>query len=529
MDQKSSTKKHTRSTRKEKPLVSKTSPTSHKKKQSVLGFPCKKPVRLNPILFPKSCSHAKYLVYIPAKIPPSLDFLPPERKYITPSSVAKSKGKRVAKSLKDVIEDVKKLQANNHSEKASLHEAEEDQDQDLGSVQIEANTPKAADFKIPEKYSGLAEFFDAMEAAIRLLRLRKTISTFGNICPQVEAMTHRQFMHAHVAQMKFILPEGLLLEKILVHDEKTLCMKADLKISLLRDALNSVKERQVFGFASKVNTSNLRKTFHTRLVEFVQSHPEGDDVPEGMLPEPFNKKCQLTPATNPPPVHEEDVASSNMSSLFPKSFQLHFSKRILTEQSSLNLSCILDQDQNLKPSDIPKAGKPDGFNAAVTRSANSHFPAGFKSSFAAKFHQTEVSEISNDLKKPSKVHEREVKNLDGRLGGSAAKSHQQQMLACLPKLFNMICDIFHSSKRSVLTQEELIHKIISNHCDVTDRSEVEEQLLLLRELVPEWISGRTATSGDFIYSIKSNIDLRTTLSKLVLSTNNKNQAGKAPG
>ncbi|KAH9292498.1 hypothetical protein KI387_042315, partial [Taxus chinensis] len=97
------------------------------------------------------------------------------------------------------------------------------------------------------------------------------------------------------------------------------------------------------------------------------------------------------------------------------------------------------------------------------------------------------------------VHEKQIKNLDDcRLGVSAAK-RRQQMLACLPKLFNMIRDIFRSIKRSVITRQELIHKIISNHCDVTDRSEVEEQLQLLQELVPDWISGRTSTSGDFLY------------------------------
>jgi chromatin licensing and DNA replication factor 1 len=105
------------------------------------------------------------------------------------------------------------------------------------------------------------------------------------------------------------------------------------------------------------------------------------------------------------------------------------------------------------------------------------------------------------------VRERELKTLEECKSGVSAAKRRQQMIGCLPKLFNMIRDIFRLSKRSVLTSQELVHKIISNHTDVTDRSEVEEQLHLLRELAPEWISGRKASTGDFLYSVKNNIDL----------------------
>jgi hypothetical protein len=44
------------------------------------------------------------------------------------------------------------------------------------------------------------------------------------------------------------------------------------------------------------------------------------------------------------------------------------------------------------------------------------------------------------------------------------------MIACLPKLFNKIHFLFQSIKQSVLTKEELIHKIIASHSDIADRS-----------------------------------------------------------
>ena len=93
------------------------------------------------------------------------------------------------------------------------------------------------------------------------------------------------------------------------------------------------------------------------------------------------------------------------------------------------------------------------------------------------------------------------------------------MLSCLPKVFNTVLLLFQSAKCSVITKQELLHKIVSSQCDIVDQSksssiererdqlshfinvpgEVEEQLGLLLELVPDWISGKTASTGDFLF------------------------------
>jgi hypothetical protein len=59
------------------------------------------------------------------------------------------------------------------------------------------------------------------------------------------------------------------------------------------------------------------------------------------------------------------------------------------------------------------------------------------------------------------------------------------MIASLPKLFNMIHFLFQSIKRSVITKEELIHKIIASHCDVVDRS----KHLYYPDIIPLFFSG----------------------------------------
>lgn len=47
---------------------------------------------------------------------------------------------------------------------------------------------------------------------------------------------------------------------------------------------------------------------------------------------------------------------------------------------------------------------------------------------------------------------------------------RQKMIVGLPKLFDMIYFLFQSIRRSVITKEELMHKIVSSHLDIVDRS-----------------------------------------------------------
>ncbi|CAL8178387.1 unnamed protein product [Prunus armeniaca] len=69
---------------------------------------------------------------------------------------------------------------------------------------------------------------------------------------------------------------------------------------------------------------------------------------------------------------------------------------------------------------------------------------------------------------------------------------RRQMISSLPELFNMIHFLFQSTNYSFMKKEDLVDKIIFSHSDIVDEGEVEEQLKLLLELVPEWISENLA-------------------------------------
>ncbi|MCO5571474.1 hypothetical protein L7F22_025214 [Adiantum nelumboides] len=113
------------------------------------------------------------------------------------------------------------------------------------------------------------------------------------------------------------------------------------------------------------------------------------------------------------------------------------------------------------------------------------------------------------------VQAKEKKQLQDLQSGVAEKRRRQQLVAGLPKLFNMVRLIFQSGNRSVFTCKDLTKMVLSSHPDITDQGEIMEQLQLLVELAPEWISVDHSSNGDSLYRINKNADMRAVSRALV--------------
>ncbi|XP_054802581.1 CDT1-like protein a, chloroplastic [Prosopis cineraria] len=486
--------------------------------------------------------------------------------------------------------------------------------------------------KLPEKYEILGEFFDSLDSSIRLLHLKGSTTTFTNICPKIECLTDRRFTHSHLAQLKYILPEALVIKKVLRLDERTSCMKPDLYVTINRDAKESDSK-----LLSEGGSVSLRKLFRTRLRDFYKSHPEVDEIPEEILPVPFNHHKQdhssetlrttpsfatITPnnavahhyqtaapvcmqdnamGINSEPAkgeenssvpvnmsieahHRQPAAATHMS----QSFRRRFSHKSVkdeaddAQQKSPSGSCSFPQSvpvaesimkknsssvdstmgpqicaspANLKSSDASVAtpnkvastpsrlmtltpslptpkrcymspddssySSPDKLvrrSTSLKKSLNFDTPvknrrAGNETDFTCGISTDDVFDTLPESLLQS-IKEKERVTMEERNPAIAQAKRRQKMIASLPKLFNMIHLLIHSMNRSVVTKEELLSKIISNHCDIVDRREVEEQLNLLLELVPEWISEKLASSGDLLFCINKMQNPETIRSQL---------------
>uniref|UniRef100_F6HE82 CDT1 Geminin-binding domain-containing protein n=1 Tax=Vitis vinifera TaxID=29760 RepID=F6HE82_VITVI len=205
-----------------------------------------------------------------------------------------------------------------------------------------------------------------MNCSLRLLGLRKKPTTFQNICTQVEILTKRKFSYRHLAQIKYILPEVVQIDYILIHDVKSLCMKPDMKISLLFDVIEGHQEKSTF--------MALRQVFAYRLLDFFNIHPEviaaallllvtyrwhvtifsqdlfelnsvlffgeqGCDIPEAILPEPFNQRTQnIIPKSLPVDSSIESQPTSEVELLanschLNPSFRRHFSEKAVVAET----------------------------------------------------------------------------------------------------------------------------------------------------------------------------------------------------
>ncbi|KAI3855263.1 hypothetical protein MKX03_026121 [Papaver bracteatum] len=189
----------------------------------------------------------------------------------------------------------------------------------------EDNKPEDTTGNLPDKYKILAEIFESIGSSVRLLSLGKKLATFQNICKQVEVFTKRKLSFSHLAQIKYLLPEAIHVRKILVHDKRTLCMRQDMKVTLLLDVVEAHPDQSPF--------TDLSQIFHQRLLKFFSSHPECCDIPEATLPVLMSRKrsnlfseesCRVESS----PISNELQPSSG-ASLLPSTFKRRFSKKII--------------------------------------------------------------------------------------------------------------------------------------------------------------------------------------------------------
>jgi chromatin licensing and DNA replication factor 1 len=82
-------------------------------------------------------------------------------------------------------------------------------------------------------YETLCEFFNCCCAVLS----NSVSESHSDLC--------RRFTYSNLAQLKYIMPEAIVINKILLRDHKTCCMKPDLQVNLLVDAVeDSVMQKE---------------------------------------------------------------------------------------------------------------------------------------------------------------------------------------------------------------------------------------------------------------------------------------------
>ncbi|VAH24570.1 unnamed protein product [Triticum turgidum subsp. durum] len=514
------------------------------------------------------------------------DLVTPEKTEPRPLLRRGRSGGAVALSVKEVRRAALELQRPGRGPAAGVDAGEEDalesvaRELGVGAGAGRSPVKRRPEVKLPESYEILCEFFNCFESSTRLLRMKGSKATFPNICASIQNLAERRFTYGHLAQLKYIMPEAIVINKILLRDDKTCCMKPDLQVNLLVDSVeDSVMQK------GETRYSALRRMFRQRLVDFFRKHPEGDDIPEHELPYPFTQTkssvAQSTPrvvtevvfaAPSPSLAEQPAVALSHMSQSFKRRFSQRSStgpatattglppKAESTAPSPLGRKLMLNstsggidhesQVQDKSSKDVAlrfgvTEGTPGKFASTPVRSmagtpnletpqrpisatvCDTPPPKTVKRSARAKLFMTPTKDASRmeeenqsmSSTSPSdgddellgflpkslsqSVKEKEKRTLEEKETGYADQVQRQKLISCLPSTFDIIFLIYQSRQRTVLTKQELIHKIIESNPKIVDKGEVEEQVRLLLEFVPEWISEKTARNGDVLCCINT--------------------------
>ncbi|RLM79249.1 CDT1-like protein a, chloroplastic [Panicum miliaceum] len=231
-----------------------------------------------------------------------------------PEEMPRARSRSVAFSVKEVRRAALGLRRQEKGTPAAAEEADEleslERELGVGAGASQSPVKRKAEVKLPESYEMLCEFFNCLESSTRLLRMKGSKASFPNICASIQHLSERRFTYSHLAQLKYVMPEAIVINKILLRDDTTCCMKPDLQVNLVVGAVESVKKQK-----GETAYSALRRIFRQRLVDFFRDHPEGDDIPEHELPHPFNRTRlsmpQAAPRVVPEPASPIDASDVN--------------------------------------------------------------------------------------------------------------------------------------------------------------------------------------------------------------------------
>ncbi|XP_078442979.1 CDT1-like protein a, chloroplastic [Wolffia australiana] len=411
------------------------------------------------------------------------------------------------------------------------------------SFSLSRESLKEKTSQLSEKYKSLVEIFDQMVVSVRLLSLKKRLNSFHNIRMQVEILAKKKFSLSYLAQVKFLLPEAIQIEKTLVHDELSQCMKPDIRISLKVDAIKNLSTLQQASYA------DLCLAFRARLLDFLNEHPKNVDIPEAPIFENFGSLTNLVrspdqlPSASPalvaqvPLLIPSEGDPLSYPTHLPVSFKGYFSRKNTDPDEQMTESCSISSHQENTMSahqDDDSLTHSEGEVqssefAQVNSLADGRTPV--KVSVPVKL-TTETPAQSTPKRPLSAIPSHSARRVllyspsnssehgchdptdEEQENTTTLVSRRQQVLACLPGTVNTIYSVVGASC-TMITKQELVHKILSYNCDVEDPCEAEEQLSLLEELVPDWIRCKSMSTGDSLYWISRASDPKAVLARLV--------------
>ncbi|CAH7049416.1 DNA replication factor Cdt1 [Phodopus roborovskii] len=326
---------------------------------------------------------------------------------------------------------------------------------------------------LPYKYQVLAEMFRSMDTIVSMLHNRSETVTFAKVKQGVQDMMRKRFEERNVGQIKTVYPTSYCFRQ----ERNVPTFKDSIKRSDYQLTIEPLLDQESGGGATQLTATCLlqrRQVFRQNLVERVKEHHKAFlaslnppmAVPEDQLTRwhpRFNvdEVPDIEPAELPqPPVMEklstaQEVLARARSLMSPK-----------MEKALSNL--VLRSAESSSPGSSNPA-----LPATPPATPPAASPSALKGVSQALLERIRAKEVQKQLAQMTRCPEQELR---------------LQRLERLPELARVLRGVFVSERKPALTMEVVCERMMDSCRAALSPGEMEKHVLLLSELLPDWLS-----------------------------------------
>uniref|UniRef100_A0A2K6FMZ4 DNA replication factor Cdt1 n=1 Tax=Propithecus coquereli TaxID=379532 RepID=A0A2K6FMZ4_PROCO len=348
---------------------------------------------------------------------------------------------------------------------------------------------------LPYKYQVLAEMFRSMDTIVGMLCNRAETATFAKVKQGVQDMTRKRFEERNVGQIKTVYPTCYRFRQ----ERNVPTFKDGVKRSDYQLTVEPLLDQEAGGAAPQLTASRLlqrRQVFRQRLLERAKEHHRAFlaslsppmEVPDDQLTRwhprfSVDEVPDIEPAELPQPPTTEKLTSAQEVLARARSL---VSPRMEKALSQLAL-------RSAEPSSPALPATPP----ATPPTTPTHALKG----------------VSQDLLE--RVRAKEAQKQLAQMTRRPEQELRLQRLERLPELARVLRGVFVSERKPALTMAVACARMVGSYCATMSPGEMEKHLLLLCELLPDWLSLHHVRSDTYIKLDKA-ADLASVTARLAL-------------
>ncbi|XP_013001429.2 DNA replication factor Cdt1 isoform X1 [Cavia porcellus] len=325
---------------------------------------------------------------------------------------------------------------------------------------------------LPYKYQVLAEMFRSMDTIVGMLHNRSETVTFAKVKQGVQDMMRRRFEEHNVGQIKTVYPMSYCFRQ----ERNVPTFKDSVKKSDYQLTIEPLLDGEAGGPTPQLTASRLlqrRRVFSQNLVDRVKEHHKA--FLASLNPPMAVPEDQLTrwhPRFNVDDVPDIEAAELPQP---PTTEKLTTAQEVLARARSLMSPRM---EKALRHAAVCAAepsspGSPSQTLPATPASPPTISPSTLKGVSQALLERIRAKEAQKQLAQMTRRPELELR---------------LQRLERLPELARVLRGIFVAERRPALTMEVACARMVGSCRASLSLGEMEKHLLLLAELLPDWLS-----------------------------------------